>query len=366
MQYIKQDDFDNFICIADKCPKSCCIGWQIVIDDDALEEYTDYISEGIDYDEGVFIQHHRRCAMLNDDNLCNIQLEKGHDALCYTCRTYPRHVEEYEGVREYTLALSCPAVAKEVVERNRPYEFIELFDEESEDIDDFEDFDYLLYTKLCDARDIIIKLLKDRSFDVEQRLGYTLDFARRLQDCIDDDRVYEMDDVIANFGACFLDKSLDNEATGSNSHVIKESELKCDISFLYRLERLEEGFTDYIDAGMEYEKLCKDASINPMTTLTEKEEIACENILVLLTFTYFCGAVYDDEIFSKAALCVYSLWWIVCIYKGLLNRKTTTNDIDAAGIEDLELLTLVLYTYTREVEHSDINLEMIEELFYSS
>ena len=37
MIYRKQKDFDNFKCIADKCPKSCCIGWQIMIDEDSLD-----------------------------------------------------------------------------------------------------------------------------------------------------------------------------------------------------------------------------------------------------------------------------------------------------------------------------------------
>ena len=32
----------------------------------------------------------------------------GESYLCDTCKMYPRRVEEYEGLREYSLSLSCP------------------------------------------------------------------------------------------------------------------------------------------------------------------------------------------------------------------------------------------------------------------
>ncbi|MEI3218527.1 MAG: flagellin lysine-N-methylase [Lachnoclostridium sp.] len=54
----------------------------------------------------------KRCAFLNDDNLCDLYTELGKDSLCKTCSPYPRHVEEFEGVREITLSVSCPEVAK--------------------------------------------------------------------------------------------------------------------------------------------------------------------------------------------------------------------------------------------------------------
>ena len=31
--------YKNFKCIADKCRHSCCVGWEIDIDDDTLEKY---------------------------------------------------------------------------------------------------------------------------------------------------------------------------------------------------------------------------------------------------------------------------------------------------------------------------------------
>lgn len=39
MFYIKPDFYDKFKCIAEKCTDNCCIGWEIDIDENALEKY---------------------------------------------------------------------------------------------------------------------------------------------------------------------------------------------------------------------------------------------------------------------------------------------------------------------------------------
>ena len=39
MIYTRPDYFSEFTCIADKCPDTCCAGWQIVIDEESLEKY---------------------------------------------------------------------------------------------------------------------------------------------------------------------------------------------------------------------------------------------------------------------------------------------------------------------------------------
>lgn len=49
--------------------------------------------------------------MLNEQGLCDIYTEAGPSMLCGTCRDYPRHREEYEGVVELSLSLSCAEAA---------------------------------------------------------------------------------------------------------------------------------------------------------------------------------------------------------------------------------------------------------------
>ena len=132
MRYMKPHYYDAFRCIADQCPETCCAGWQIVIDEDSLEKYSriensfgNRIRNSVDWEEGIFYQYDKRCAFLNEQNLCDLQSELGEEALCDTCRRYPRHVEEYEGLREYSLSLSCPVTAAMILQEKEPVTFQE-------------------------------------------------------------------------------------------------------------------------------------------------------------------------------------------------------------------------------------------------
>ena len=53
-----------------------------------------------------------RCPMWQQDGLCRIQAELGHDALCKTCREFPRLTHDYGDFVELGLELSCPEAAR--------------------------------------------------------------------------------------------------------------------------------------------------------------------------------------------------------------------------------------------------------------
>ena len=118
MRYLKPHFYDQFVCTAGDCPDTCCAGWQIVIDEDSLERYGNEKSEfgkrlrnSIDWEEECFYQNNRRCAFLNDENLCDLYKELGPDSLCDTCRLYP--ARKLHG-------LSCPAKSRCAFWRRRP------------------------------------------------------------------------------------------------------------------------------------------------------------------------------------------------------------------------------------------------------
>ena len=119
MQYTIPHYYKQFRCIADKCPDTCCAGWQIMIDNRSLKKYSkvkggfgNRLQNGIDWKVHAFLQQGGRCEFLNEDNLCDIYKECGANMLCRTCQNYPRHTEEFEGLREISLSLSCPAICR--------------------------------------------------------------------------------------------------------------------------------------------------------------------------------------------------------------------------------------------------------------
>ncbi len=90
-----------------------------------------------------------------------------------------------------------------------------------------------------------------------------------------------------------------------------------------------------------------------MTGKSLSFDIQLEQILVYFIFTYFCGAVYDGNIYGKGKLCIYSAYYIKELLKAAFVRNG--GELSEEEIQDIVL------RYSRELEHSDINLSRIEE-----
>ena len=200
MRYLKPHFYDKFVCTAGACPDTCCAGWQIMIDEESLDRYGKEKGEfgtrlrnSIDWEEECFYQNDRRCAFLNEKNLCDLYKALGPDALCDTCRMYPRHTEEYEGLRELSLSLSCPEAAKMILSCQEPVHFVE---EEDEKEDDFEEFDFMMFSQLEDTRDVLFSILQDRSLPLALRMAATEQLAEQYQICMEEQREYEIDDLL--------------------------------------------------------------------------------------------------------------------------------------------------------------------------
>ena len=135
-------------------------------------------------------------------------------------------------------------------------------------------------------------------------------------------------------------------------------------------------------------------------------EPAAERLLEYFIYTYFCGAVYDGWIFAKAAFAVYSVRWIFmtfiaeCADVVALHDAGRTDtadtgakpDVDAVAMPDSDVdawampdansgampdtackgmlsaeakekLVRCIYRYSREAEHSEENMDALEEFF---
>lgn len=364
MRYLKPHYYDKFQCLASRCPDTCCAGWQIVIDEDSLEKYKktkgafgSRLRNSIDWQEGVFDQYDGRCSFLNEQNLCDIYQELGKDALCNTCRMYPRHVEEYDGLRELSLTLSCPAAAQMILGCKEKVQFLESFTEEE---DDFEEFDFLLFSQLEDVRDVIFKILQNRNLDLHNRIRAVCSLSEEFQTCIDEERAYDIDDLLSKYS--------ENPNISAQYEPSYESRLK-EWALLNRLERLRPEWTDvlldcrevlYSEGKEQYERICREFHCAYGFESSQKESwsIMGEQLMMFFIYTYFCGAVYDDMVISKTGIAVFSCTWIqeLVMARWMENGKK----LDFADI------TEIAWRYAREVEHSDLNLEMLEEWLWES
>ena len=277
MEFTFPNYYKEFSCIAGSCPDTCCAGWQIVIDNKTLKKYQHFkgpfhnrLHNDIDWKEHVFRQYNRRYAFLNEENLCDIYTEAGPKMLCDTCRNYPRHIEEFEGLREISLSLSCPEAARILLSQKEK-----------------------VHSRMNTS---------DTSKDLFKNMWKTI--------------VPEME-VLRPGWKEFLKERLDS---------------------LY----ISSGENDYIYQKSEFDFYCPDWQIQE------------EQLLVYWIYTYFCGAVYDDEIFTKVKMAV-----VCTLFIHELDVGTYLKNEHHFNLNDQ---IQICYQFSRELEHSDLNLNKFQEL----
>ena len=179
MQIRKPAYFDSFRCIAGQCTDSCCKEWEVEIDDHTAAYYRSLpgalgdrlravLKDDPDWGTVMTIEN-GRCPMWRNDGLCRIQAELGHDALCKTCREFPRLCHDYGTFREYGLELSCPEAARLILNaESSPYLAEEIPGS------DTPDYDEDAMAILLEARETALALIDNRNFSVPQMLTLLL------------------------------------------------------------------------------------------------------------------------------------------------------------------------------------------------
>ncbi len=372
MLYTIPDYYKQFHCLAGSCPATCCAGWQIVIDRKALQRYASLdgsfgnrVKNSVDWQEHTFLQYGKRCAFLNEDNLCDMHLEAGAEMMCATCRKYPRHIEVFDNEREISLSMSCPAVAKLILEKEEKVAFKTAQDDKCDPED--EAFDIFLYSVLQDTRSLLQSFLQNREESVFLRMQKVLALAHDVQNRINTRRIFEVETVLASYQKESVQRRLEGKLrSASGSRNVENIGLKADVANPIALFDLLDEF-EVLDPQWQRDVL----DWRELLTDTQETEEGCRNIrtffsediiaqteyeqmMVYYLYTYFCGAVYNGEALAKVKTAVFStlIWAWSCCAKWLKQG----NKID--GAERLELA----WRYSRELEHSDMNLNKIDEL----
>ena len=372
MEYIIPHYFDRFRCVAAECEDTCCAGWAIMIDEESLEKYKSLegafgnrLRNSIDWKNGSFCQYEKRCAFLNEDNLCDLHLEAGEHMLCNTCRDYPRHMEEYEGLREGSLSLSCIEAAKIILGCKEPVRFIH-FEDDVED-EEYEDFDFFLFTKLMDARQKIIETLQNRDIDIMVRIGLCLELAQKIQDALDKEELFQTDEMLEKFGSMdeilAFQKKIDENKMGENEYCQKVRKM---FRIWGQLEVLKDDWPEYVkkaekhlfgegQSGFERNRNAFHNFYGLRSTHNEEWSIWLEQLMVYFVFTYFCGAVYDDNIIGKMKTAVVTTF--------LIQELAIARWIENEGQMNLNQFVDVAHRVSREIEHSDVNIIRLEKIY---
>lgn len=287
--------YHKFKCIADKCEHSCCIGWEIDIDEETILFYNsldtamgERIRRNIEGEVPHFILgREERCPFLNKNGLCEIICECGEDALCDICTLHPRFKNFYSSFEETGLGLCCEEAARIILSEEE--EFCIRIPEDVDILEDERDF--------FEKRQEIFSLLQNRDKSIGERL---YELARKFNLKFD----FEIDEL------CELYLSL---------------------------ERLDEKWTEELNKlhGFSFEgRIFEDKAF----------QIPFEQLAVYFVFRHLDGALWDGDYKTRINFVLKS-----CCLLGALAES---------GVSFEKLVDLARM-YSSEVEYSEENLDVL-------
>ena len=198
MTYDYPSYYEKFHCVGGSCKDSCCIGWEVDIDEDTYDYY-----RSVEGPFGDRLRSHMkddgsnryfpmcedgRCPFLNKSNLCDIIIELGEESLSLVCTEYPRYFLEEGSFEQIDLSLSCMELGRIFFSDPDPIEYIRGEVKEAQDdgagpADDGDEVfraqdsvfsgilpqDARLLHEILDIRDDCIGIMEDRDLPLGSR-----------------------------------------------------------------------------------------------------------------------------------------------------------------------------------------------------
>ncbi|SKA30698.1 flagellin lysine-N-methylase [Photobacterium toruni] len=176
-EYIK-----NFSCIAEKCEDHCCHSWDISIDKSTYQFMTQKSSLKVKsadvimrtkgdtspYYAKIRLNNDGVCPFREENGLCEVHKEHGHQRLSQTCQTYPRSSTIRGNKKEHNLYLSCPEAARQILLNPTSMQF----HQKNTTNDAFDENNYTRPNWYEAVQQFIIDILFINNISLEQRLFY--------------------------------------------------------------------------------------------------------------------------------------------------------------------------------------------------
>ena len=277
MKLMAPDYYPAFRCIAGACRHSCCVGWEIDVDEASMERFSQVdgelgqrLRENIDREKGCFILgKNERCPFLNEAGLCDLIIGLGEECLCQICADHPRFRNFLSDRTEIGLGLCCEAAAELILSRQEPMGLITLEDEGGEEEPD---------AAFLAFREKLFALAQDRSLPVERRV-------ENIQ------------------AACGVEMAVDYPQWQR---------------FLLELERLDDSWAQVLARLSE-----------PEQPVDARWEIPLEQLLCYLLFRHLAGALEDGDVKGRVAYC--------CLVWRLLRRMLREDFAELARLYSSEI-----------------------------
>lgn len=295
--------YPAFSCIADQCRHSCCVGWEIVVDEKTAARYAamgDALGERLrramrtneSGDTVMRLTPSGCCPMLRADGLCDIICEQGDGALCRICADHPRFRAFYTDRIEMGLGACCEAVAALLLSQKEPAAFLVLDDNGNRELPCAEEQTFFK------ERDRLLAIARDRSLPLPAREEQLL------------------------------------SAVGITRPPLTDAAL---FAIYSSLERLDPAWDTVLSRLRgDAPRICDEALCIPF-----------EQLLVYFLWRHLPDSRFDNRLPARVALAVHSV--------RLIRRLLSSNTLSA--------LAELTRAYCAEIEYSEENLETLLSTF---
>lgn len=295
--------YKDFHCIADKCTRNCCIGWEIDIDEDTMELYNslhgktgELVRSCISYD-GVphfKLKDDERCPLLLDNGLCTLICELGEGALCEICSEHPRFHNYYTYAEETGLGMCCEEAARLILTSRDKFNLVTsdgktpVFTEDEQ--------------SALSVRQKAVDIMTNRDKDISIRMQGLKKLWGGKMPC---------------------------------------SDTKSWSKFYLGLERLDDKWTELVENLGQ-----ADADIEDFSGYDEETQIALEQLAIYFLFRHVSGSY--AEVYKRIGFAYVSCAFVSAMYR-------------VRGLKGIKDFIDIAVMYSSEIEYSDSNPDLIME-----
>ena len=378
MKVRRPEYYDRFRCIAGACSDSCCIGWEIDIDEEKEALYRKIpgalgqrMKRCIDWEEGHFILQGKeeRCPFLNQENLCDLILELGEESLCDICREHPRFYDWFDGLTEAGLGLCCEAAGRLVLSQEKPGRFVteecpepedgaeggetengetENGEAETEEIEteevESEDVEKEFLNALFSSRDTAFAILQNREISIWDRLRRFMDYAEELQEMLEFGILEEIQETAAYY----------RENPAGEPGEMPANIYPGILKLCRALEPIDESWPEKLsdlEALAAQPELLKETE-EAFSKAVKDRDYEYEHLAVYFVYRYFMKCRFDGDVRAKAALVLFCLYLIHLLDVETFRRNGSLSKEDR--VQNAKLCS-------KEIEYSEENLDLLAE-----
>ena len=316
----------SFTCIADRCPDTCCRGWEVDIDSETEQYYRSvpgplgerlWHALSVSEEDGSTyfpLTEERACPFLSKTGLCDIITELGEAAISRVCTEYPRYFVQIGGYEQMDMSLSCMEYGR-IFFASGPMHLIRTEREVAGDDMDEKDAEYL--RSILQFRNEAVSVMQDGDGTWRERL--------------------------AAVGQALTGR----KTQGWLPELTEDAELLRRVRSLELLDDRWNGIMDEVEACSR--RLSEEKGFGTK----EQTERWFTKLAVYFLFRYMIDSYFDgggDGVIRFTSRSLRYIWLMCMARAERLGRMLTDDD-----------LIDIAHLYSRQVEHSEENVAVMKE-----